>query len=106
VGEAEACGGDALMRVGPLQQVGGFRASLIAGEEPELCLRLRSADWKIVRVGAEMTLHDAAMTRFRQWWRRAVRVRTYPVGWPRLGRAAVARGAIGPRIVAANLMLE
>jgi len=72
-GEAEACGGDALMRVGPLRDVGGYRASLIAGEEPELCLRLRMAGWKIRRIDAEMTLHDAAMTRFGQWWRRAVR---------------------------------
>jgi len=73
VGEAEACGGDALMRVQALQAVGGFRASLIAGEEPELCLRLRAAGWKVVRLGVEMTLHDAAMTRFVQWWKRNVR---------------------------------
>jgi GT2 family glycosyltransferase len=73
VGEAEACGGDALMRVEALRAVGGYRASLIAGEEPELCLRLRTAGWKVVRLDAEMTLHDAAMTRFRQWWQRAVR---------------------------------
>jgi GT2 family glycosyltransferase len=73
VGEAEACGGDALMRVGPLRKVGGYRATLIAGEEPELCLRLREQGWKVVRLDAEMTLHDAAMTRFGQWWKRMVR---------------------------------
>jgi glycosyltransferase involved in cell wall biosynthesis len=73
IGEAEACGGDALMRVKPLQEVGGYRASLIAGEEPEMCLRLREKGWKIVRLDAEMTLHDAAMTRFRQWYARNVR---------------------------------
>ena len=73
VGEAEACGGDALMRVGPLRQAGGYRASLIAGEEPELCLRLREAGWKVVRIDADMTLHDAALTRFGQWWKRSVR---------------------------------
>jgi GT2 family glycosyltransferase len=73
VGEAEACGGDALMRVAPLQAVGGYRNSLIAGEEPELCLRLRTAGWKVVRLDAEMTRHDAAMTRFGQWWKRMVR---------------------------------
>jgi glycosyltransferase involved in cell wall biosynthesis len=73
VGEADACGGDALMRVGAVRAVGGYRASLVAGEEPELCLRLRSTGWTIQRIGAEMTLHDASMTRFGQWWKRAVR---------------------------------
>jgi GT2 family glycosyltransferase len=73
VGEAKACGGDAMMRVSALTQVGGFDASVIAGEEPELCVRLRQRGWKVLRVNAEMTLHDAAMTRFGQWWRRMVR---------------------------------
>lgn len=73
VGDAKACGGDALMRVSALQQVGGYRDDLIAGEEPELCVRLRQVGWKIHRLGAEMTLHDAAMTRFAQWWKRSKR---------------------------------
>jgi GT2 family glycosyltransferase len=73
IGEAEACGGDAMMRTEALRQVGGFDASLIAGEEPELCLRLRRAGWQVWRIDAEMTLHDAALTRFSQWWRRARR---------------------------------
>lgn len=73
VGDALACGGDVLMRVSALKQVGGYRDDLIAGEEPELCVRLRQAGWRIHRLGADMTLHDAAMTRFGQWWRRTVR---------------------------------
>ncbi|WP_272860418.1 glycosyltransferase family 2 protein [Paracoccus stylophorae] len=73
VGEARACGGDALMRVAALERVGGFRDDLIAGEEPELCLRLRRDGGRIWRLDAEMTLHDAAMTRFSQWWRRTRR---------------------------------
>lgn len=72
-GEAMACGGDALMRRTAFETAGGFRESLIAGEEPELCLRLREAGWRIWRLNAEMTAHDAAMTRFSQWWRRSVR---------------------------------
>jgi GT2 family glycosyltransferase len=72
-GAARACGGDALIRADALQQVGGYRADVIAGEEPELCVRLRAAGWRIWRLGHEMTLHDAAMTRFGQWWRRALR---------------------------------
>lgn len=73
VGEALACGGDALMRVAALERVGGYRDDLIAGEEPELCLRLRRAGGQVWRLDAEMTLHDAAMTRFSQWWRRTCR---------------------------------
>lgn len=73
VGEARACGGDALMRMAAFRQVGGFDPRVIAGEEPELCVRLRRAGWRIRRIDAEMTLHDAAMTRLSQWWARARR---------------------------------
>lgn len=73
IGEATTCGGDAMMRAAAFQSVGGYRDDLIAGEEPELCLRLREQDWKIWRLDAEMTRHDAAMTRFGQWWRRTMR---------------------------------
>lgn len=73
VGEAKACGGDAMMRVTALQQVGGYNPSLIAGEEPELCVRLRQNDGKILRIAAEMTLHDAQITQFGQWWTRSLR---------------------------------
>ena len=73
VGEAKACGGDAMMRVLALKQVGGFNPTLIAGEEPELCVRLRQAGGKIMRIDAEMTLHDAQITHFKQWWKRSIR---------------------------------
>ncbi len=73
IGYAASCGGDALFRLAALTAVGDYNADLIAGEEPDLCLRLSRADWKIKRIDAEMTLHDAALTRFSQWWRRARR---------------------------------
>lgn len=73
VGEARACGGDALMRHEALVQVGGYDPNLIAGEEPEMCVRLRAAGWKIWRLEAEMTWHDAAITKLSQWWKRARR---------------------------------
>ncbi|MCU0551572.1 MAG: glycosyltransferase [Leptolyngbya sp. Prado105] len=73
VGEAEACGGDALMRVEAIQAVGGYNEALIAGEEPEMCVRLRKLGWKIERIDVDMTLHDAAMLEFRQWWKRSIR---------------------------------
>ena len=70
VGETQAVGGIAVLRAEAVAAVGGYRESLIAGEEPELCLRLRRAGWQIWRLEAEMALHDIAMTRFGQWWRR------------------------------------
>ena len=73
VGRARACGGDALMPLAALRAVGGFRDDLIAGEEPELCLRLIRAGGEVWRIDAEMTLHDAGMTRLDQWWRRSLR---------------------------------
>ncbi len=73
VGEAKACGGDAMIRVSALKQVKGFNPNMIAGEEPELCVRLRQAGGRILRIDAEMTLHDAQITRFGQWWRRSLR---------------------------------
>jgi glycosyltransferase involved in cell wall biosynthesis len=73
VGEAKACGGDVLMRTSALVEAGGYDETLIAGEEPELCVRLRRGGWAIRRLPIEMTLHDASMTRWTQWWRRAER---------------------------------
>jgi GT2 family glycosyltransferase len=106
VGEVKSCGGIAMMRVNHFQQVKGFDPSCTVGEEPELCQRLRNAGWKILRLDAEMTLHDSAMLRFGQWWKRSIRngygamdianrfgqqglyvghvrsVRTWVYGWP------------------------
>jgi GT2 family glycosyltransferase len=73
VGEVKYCGGDAMIRVEAFRQAGGFNSALIAGEEPELCVRLRQNGGVILRIDAEMTLHDIAMTRFRQFWKRTER---------------------------------
>jgi GT2 family glycosyltransferase len=73
IGEVEECGGDVLFRSPIFLELGGFNAGMIAGEEPELCVRVRALGHKILRIDAEMTLHDAAITRFSQWWTRATR---------------------------------
>lgn len=72
-GEARVLGGNAMFRVAALVQVNGYDATLIAGEEPEMCVRLRQRGWRLWRLEAPMALHDAAMTRFGQWWKRSVR---------------------------------
>lgn len=73
VGEAKTCGGNAMMRVDVFENVQGYRDDLIAGEEPELCVRLRASGGRIWRLGEEMALHDAAMSHFGQWWKRTLR---------------------------------
>jgi GT2 family glycosyltransferase len=72
-GDTLTCGGIAMFRVAALTGVGGFNASMIAGEEPELCYRLRRAGWRIARLDEAMAVHDGGMMTFRQWWLRAVR---------------------------------
>jgi GT2 family glycosyltransferase len=118
VGLAKACGGDALMRLAAVRAVGGFRESLIAGEEPELCLRLRAAGGEVWRIAAEMTQHDAAITRFGQWWRRAVRAgHAFAEGahlhgagperhWVHETRRTWAWGVILPLVILVALLVE
>jgi cellulose synthase/poly-beta-1,6-N-acetylglucosamine synthase-like glycosyltransferase len=72
-GLTDYCGGDVLMRRAALASVDGYDATLIAGEEPELCRRLRAKGYRILHIDAPMTGHDLAMTHLRQYWRRAVR---------------------------------
>lgn len=72
-GDTPACGGVFAARIRPLQEVGGFNPQVVAGEEPELCRRLRERGSRIVRVDAIMALHDSAMYSMRPWWARAVR---------------------------------
>lgn len=73
VGDAFTCGGDSLMRSTAFREAGAFDSTLIAGEEPDLCLRFRRAGHRVVRIDQEMTLHDVDITRFAQWWRRSAR---------------------------------
>ena len=72
-GETRSCGGDAMIRAGAFLEVGGYRPDLIAGEEPELCVRLRRRDWTVFCLDRPMTIHDADITHFAQWWKRTVR---------------------------------
>lgn len=72
-GPSPFCGGDALLLRRVLEESGGFAENLIAGEEPELCHRIRSAGWIIEHIDAPMTRHDLAITRLSQYWLRAWR---------------------------------
>ncbi len=72
-GDTKACGGIMMIRSQAFKQVQGFNESLIAGEEPEMCVRLRQKGWKIHRLADDMALHDADMHSFSQWWKRSQR---------------------------------
>ena len=72
-GEIQATGGIFLTRTATFRTSGGFNPSLIAGEEPEFCIRVRAAGESINRINEDMCFHDADMRRFGQWWRRAIR---------------------------------
>lgn len=72
-GAITACAGDMMVRSRAFTDAGGFDESVIAGEDEDICLRLAGAGWRLCRLPVTMTLHDAAMVRFGQWWWRAVR---------------------------------
>lgn len=72
-GDIEACGGDMMVRASVFREVGGFNPTVIASEDDEFCLRVGEAGYRVVRLPENMTRHDAAMTRFSEWWKRTIR---------------------------------
>ena len=72
-GFTEFCSGDALVRRMVLEEVGGYDAELIAGEEADMCRRMRARGHLILHLAVPMTGHDLAITRWSQYWRRAWR---------------------------------
>ena len=72
-GSSDYFGGDVLVRRAALAEVGGFDDQLVAGEEPELCRRLRAQGGKILHVDLPMTKHDLGIRSARSWWTRAER---------------------------------
>ena len=72
-GPAEFSGGNALMRRKVLEETGGFDDHLIAAEDTELCSRIRALGYAVMHLDLPMVGHDLAISRFSQYWRRAVR---------------------------------
>lgn len=100
VGETAACGGDALLRLEAFDAAGGYDPGLIAGEEPDMCFRMRERGYRVLRIDCDMTRHDAAMTRFGQWWKRNQRAgHACAEGYQRHPEDPVAR-----RVVRSNLV--
>jgi hypothetical protein len=56
-----------------MKAAGLFNETLHAGEEPELCHRLRRRGFRVWRLSATMGTHDANLIGFRLWARRMFR---------------------------------
>ena len=88
VGEIKACGGIFVVRSDVYRRLGGMNKTVIAAEDDEFCLRVRSNGNKIVRIDADMAWHDADMTKLSQWWRRSLRAGyAYALGFSLHGRS-------------------
>jgi len=72
-GQIAACGGDMMVRAAAFDDVAGFNHQVIAAEDDEFCQRLAGANWKLLRIPEQMSLHDANMLHFSEWWKRAER---------------------------------
>lgn len=117
VGEVRACGGNALICVNALVQAGGYNDSLIAGEEPDLCLRMRANGWVIYRILPKMATHDAAILDFGSFWKRARRAghayaehvaihgRLADPDWKRAIVSTIIWGALLPSIIILGTVL-
>ncbi|WP_414440559.1 glycosyltransferase [Burkholderia sp. 22PA0106] len=93
-GDALDCAGDALYRREALDEAGGFDPYYIDGEAADLCQRLNAQRWQIAELDLPMARHDDALTRFGDYWRRAVRIgESYAAADARAeGRAAFPHG--------------
>ncbi len=116
-GYTEFFGGDVLIRRSALDSVGGYNPELIAGEEPEMCRRLRANGWKILHIDSPMTKHDLRMTHFSQYWRRSTRAghayaqvsalfaRTTDPFWTAESRRNLVRGTLILATVLATILI-
>ena len=70
LGRIKFSGGCVLCRLSLLNSINAFNEDLIAGEDPDFCVRVRATGALIWRHEAHMLTHDGSMTRFGQWWNR------------------------------------
>lgn len=70
---AKFFGGNVLVKRSILEKTRGFDEGLIAGEDPELAVRIRSMRYKIKGIGEAMCRHDVDIESIGQYLRRAYR---------------------------------
>lgn len=71
-GETDFFGGNFMARTTTFEAVDGFREDVIDSEDHELAVRMRLTGGKVWYLDAPMAIHDLAMSRFSQWWRRTL----------------------------------
>lgn len=116
IGEALGFGGDVLIRCEALRQAKGYDPAMIAAEDSDLAARMRKLGWHVRRIDADMTIHDAAITHFGQWWRRSQRAghgfaelahrhpSPHQPDWRRRCRSIVVWAAVLPAMIVAALI--
>jgi GT2 family glycosyltransferase len=72
-GETLYSGGNCMIRSDVFVKIGGFNPKIIAGEDPELCYRLRKEGWKIWQINTLMGVHDSKILTFSQFLKRSMR---------------------------------
>jgi glycosyltransferase involved in cell wall biosynthesis len=104
-GSIARCGGIFTVRKGVFSELGGFDTTLIAGADPEFCLRLTAKGGEILALNADMGTHDSAMYHFSQWWHRCTKVGFgYANGakwgsWQKQARSSLVWGALLPVLI-------
>ena len=73
IGETLAVLGDMCVKVSVFKEIGGFSEQIIAAEDDDICLRAKKAGYKIYRLDATMSSHDANIMHLSQWYRRSKR---------------------------------
>ena len=73
VGETLAVLGDMCVKVHMFKEIEGFSENIIAAEDDDLCIRARRAGYKVFRIDAVMSHHDANIMHLSQWYRRSKR---------------------------------
>lgn len=73
IGETLAVPGDMCVKVCVFNKIEGFSENIIAAEDDDLCLRTRAAGYKIFRLDASMSHHDANIMHLSQWYKRSKR---------------------------------
>lgn len=72
--EIPYCAGAGMYRRSVLEQVGTFNPSIYSDEEPELCVRIRHAEYQVLEIGHPIAYHysdpgEALLTLVRRWRR-------------------------------------
>lgn len=86
-GPAALFSGNVMLRAAAVRSTGGYRTDMIAGEDPELAIRMRAAGWHFRCLDQPMAIHQGDIRRASQWWRRTRRA----------GHAFAMLNAIHPR---------